>query len=342
MNTSVSAAPSVAQLTLTGEEVDRVEELLRSTADRYPSAEDERFVRDAARIAWSLPDRVVDAVLGLRRDERAASLVLSGLPVDDARLGPTPLNWRERREDGATLHYEMYQVLVGALLGDVFGWSTLQDGRLLHDVVPIPGEHDQQSGHGTVELAWHTEDGFHPYRCDYLLLFGLRNPDAVPTTVAAVDDVALSRRHRQVLHQPRFLIRPDTEHVRQAAKLAKADGPHRMQVMEENPKPCAVLFGNPARPYLRVDPTFMHPSPGDEEAAVALEALVRQLEDHLQEVALAPGDLVVVDNYRAVHGRSAFRARYDGTDRWLKKSVVTRDLRKSRDLRAEPSSRVLL
>lgn len=43
-------------------------------------------------------------------------------------------------------------------------------------------------------------------------------------------------------------------------------------------------------------------------------------------VRLEPGDLLVVDNRRAIHGRSAFPARYDGFDRWLQRMYVARDL----------------
>lgn len=39
-------------------------------------------------------------------------------------------------------------------------------------------------------------------------------------------------------------------------------------------------------------------------------------------VALTPGDVLVVDNDLVVHGRVPFKARYDGTDRWLKRSSV--------------------
>ena len=43
-------------------------------------------------------------------------------------------------------------------------------------------------------------------------------------------------------------------------------------------------------------------------------------------VVLEPGDLLVVDNNVAVHGRSPFTARFDGTDRWLQRSFVVADL----------------
>lgn len=36
----------------------------------------------------------------------------------------------------------------------------------------------------------------------------------------------------------------------------------------------------------------------------------------------APGDLTLIDNDVAVHGRIPFRPRYDGTDRWLKRVLI--------------------
>jgi L-asparagine oxygenase len=44
---------------------------------------------------------------------------------------------------------------------------------------------------------------------------------------------------------------------------------------------------------------------------------------------LEPGDLLVVDNAVAVHGRSPFTPRFDGTDRWLQRTMVVSDLRPS-------------
>ena len=41
---------------------------------------------------------------------------------------------------------------------------------------------------------------------------------------------------------------------------------------------------------------------------------------------LDAGDLLVIDNRRAVHGRSKFRARFDGTDRWLQRTFVVDEL----------------
>jgi alpha-ketoglutarate-dependent taurine dioxygenase len=81
--------------------------------------------------------------------------------------------------------------------------------------------------------------------------------------------------------------------------------------------------------------------PEDDEAQAALNALVRAVDNCLMEVVLKPGDCLFVDNYKAVHGRKSFKAKYDGTDRWLKRVNITRDLRKSRNARAHSASRII-
>jgi L-asparagine oxygenase len=50
------------------------------------------------------------------------------------------------------------------------------------------------------------------------------------------------------------------------------------------------------------------------------------IEEIATSVVLEPGDLLVIDNNIAVHGRSPFTARFDGHDRWLQRSFVVTDL----------------
>ncbi|NBE51941.1 TauD/TfdA family dioxygenase [Streptomyces boluensis] len=115
-----------------------------------------------------------------------------------------------------------------------------------------------------------------------------------------------------------------------------------MRTMREDPEPVAVLFGAADSPYLRIDPYFMRCVDNDSEAEQALKELVTELERVQQDVVADAGTLLVVDNYLAVHGRRAFTARYDGTDRWLQKSVITRDLRRSRAARDSAAGRIVV
>ncbi|MEU8264315.1 guanitoxin biosynthesis L-enduracididine beta-hydroxylase GntD [Micromonospora sp. NPDC048999] len=288
--------------------------------------------------AWPVLDRLPHGLRWFlerfRREEPAAACLIHGFPVDDAGIGPTPEHWEAaaRRPVTARLH-EAWLALCGMVLGEPFTWSTLQSGRLIQSILPMRGDEQRQNGYGSEAiLEFHTEDGFHPRRCDYLLLLGLRNPDAVPTLLASVRDLDLDAGHRAVLAQPRFHIVPDDEHLLQ---LAARDPRHpalaRMRAMHRDPEPVAVLFGGHRRPYLRIDRPFMRCAAGDADAEAALDALMAALERVRQDVVVGPGSLLVVDNYLAVHGRRSFAARYDGTDRWLKKLTVSRNLRRFAD-----------
>jgi len=338
--------PDVDVYVLSFSEREEIEELLGRTMRHFQSVEDPVFLMEAPSLAYQLPPKVVRFLERFKRTESAAAVVVKGFAVDDARIGLTPTHWAAQGDKYSTLREEMYFVLMGTLLGEIFGWSTLQNGHLVHNVVPIRGDEDQQSGHGTTLLEWHTEDGFHPYRCDYLGLMVLRNHEHVPTTFASIQTASLTDEERCILGEPRFLIRPDLEHVRGARRVDRPAWmkPYLpdMQEMWENPVPTAVLFGDPRNPYLRIDPFFMDAIPGDALAERALKTIVEQLEAALADFLLLPGDVGIIDNYQAVHGRRAFKARYDGTDRWLKKIVVSRDLRKSRAARATAESRIVL
>lgn len=333
-------APHVYELSAA--ELRCIEELIEELAAAGEDPGGEDFYRRPWELVPRLPEGLRCFLHEFRAQEPTAAAVIRGLPVDDEAIGPTPPGWRAAAASGRTRREEIYLGLLAQGLGEPFTWSTLQEGRMIQNVLPIAGEEEQQSGHGQVLLEWHTEDAFHPHRCDYLLLFGARNQDAVATTLASVRDVQIRKGHRRILAENRFHILPDDEHLRQ---LAQRDPDHpslaRMRKMRDEPEPVAVLFGSEDDPYLRIDPFFMRCLPGDEEAELALKSLVNELEAALQEVVVEPGSVLLVDNYRAVHGRQPFAARFDGTDRWLKKIVVSRDLRRSRDLRSTSCSRII-
>ena len=76
----------------------------------------------------------------------------------------------------------------------------------------------------------------------------------------------------------------------------------------------------------------------DPEAQRVVDAVRDTLERCQRAVVLEPGDLLVIDNNVAVHGRSRFAARFDGKDRWLQRTFVVADLAPSA---AERSGRVI-
>ena len=350
MTTTMDAPPTTARREtycheLEGSALEAVEAILGDLASRYDSSEDERFVEEAALAAQELPRSLRAAFHRFHHHESQPILIVSGLPVDQVGIGPTPEHWKNRSGVSPTLREEMLLVLFGHLLGSPIAWSTQQDGYLVHDILPIKGHEKEQLGSGSEELlTWHTEDAFHPFRGDYLGMLCLRNPDGVATTVATVDALEIPREHLEVLFEERFVIRPDESHLLKNKSTERqvgeelAEAYERIDRLNRTPDKIAVLFGDPRSPYMRLDPYFMDDLPDDPEAQAALDALIELVDAQIWDLVLQPGDYCFVDNFRAVHGRKPFKARFDGNDRWMKRLNIARDLRKSRSGRSSAGS----
>lgn len=336
------------KITVSVSEAAEMRELANGLAARWDSVEDPEFLRRVGVYAHDLPQRLRQHFYEFRLHEPTSALCLiSGLPVDSERIGPTPKHWKGRPKPSPTHAEEILLVLIGSLLGEAIGWATQQDGYLVHDIFPIEGHEGEQLGSGSEQLLWwHTEDAFHPLRGDYIGLMCLRNPDGVATTFANLERLPLTDEELDLLFAPHFTIRPDESHLaknrsgnREIDKLLEKSY-RRIEQMKTHPEKIALLEGDRRSPYIRIDPYFMDP-PSDPRAQAALDRLIAAIETSIQEVVLAPGDLCFIDNFKAVHGRRPFKARYDGNDRWMKRLNLTRDLRRSRDARLAADARVI-
>lgn len=324
--------------------------LLDELQGEYGSVADPRFLVQCATLASELPRSVRQFLNDFRHSEPSAGAALiSGHRVDDARIGKTPEHWKHAHGERRTLPEDMLLVLYGSLLGDVFCWGTEQGGHIVQEVIPIKSHEQSQMSTGSQQtIWWHTEDAFHPFTSDYVGLMCLRNPQRAATTIACIDEVRLDPEVIEVLFQKRFIIHPVESHRRYSdnedenGQSGDESLYRRIREMTEHPERTSVLYGDPRSPYLRIDPYFMDIPEGDAEARGALDALAAAVEGSLREFVLEPGDCCLIDNYKAVHGRRPFRAKYDGTDRWLKRVNITRDLRKSRAARASDNSRIIL
>jgi enduracididine beta-hydroxylase len=326
-------------------------DLVREIARKFGSVEDASLLAEATVLAQDLPRELRAGVNAFRLNETAV-LLIRGFVVDDRAIGATPVHWGGQPDAATTVEEELFLLLCGSLLGDPIGWATQQAGHIVHNVLPIPGREETQIGWGSrAALKWHTEDAFHPFRTDYVMLMCLRNHDGTKTTYAASEDLVLDPEHQDVLFEPRFLLWPDDSHLEEVPPEKYSHLDATMSAIQRaraftgrlcsEPRPVAVLAGERQAPYLRLDPFYMEALPGDTVAARSLEALFGAVDGSLRHVALQPGDVFVIDNYRCVHGRDAFVPRYDGTDRWLKRTNVARDLRKSRSARLSVGSRVI-
>ena len=297
-------------------EVDRVASGLCSTA--RTEVDDPEWVR-AARLGWDLlPVGLRRAVREFRRDSGPTGcLLVRGVPVHTAGgLAPTPTVAGSVQRTPAVPSAALLMLACG--LGDPMAFQAEKSGALVQDVVPVPGKEEFQGNAGSVLLSFHNENAFHPHRPDFVMLLCLRaDHDRVATLNVACIRTALpllSAGSRDALFEPEFTTAPPPSFA-----AGGSTAPH------------PVLFGAADDPDIRVDlaaTTALTP-----RAATALAEMDRIFTGTACSAALNPGDLAVVDNRVTVHGRAAFVPRYDGADRWLQRTFVSADLRRSRDHR---------
>jgi L-asparagine oxygenase len=274
---------------------------------------------DTARdLSNQLPLSLRSTIRQFRRDPGPEGvLLIRGLPVGGENVPVTP-NDSGSVERHATPSSAAI-TLVSGQFGEVGAFRQEKRGALVQNIVPVAGNEAFQGNEGSESLKMHIEDGFHEHRPDYVGLLCLRNDhdNVAGLRTASIRKALplLSEKSREILREPRFVTHAPASF---GAGLAPA-----------SPRP--ILEGDPGDPDIQVD--FACTEPQGAEAEEAMAELSRALDEVSRTFVLEPGDLAVLDNRLTLHGRTSFRPRYDGGDRWLQRSFMYVDARRTRPVR---------
>ncbi|MFC8529217.1 TauD/TfdA family dioxygenase [Nocardia sp. NPDC057227] len=272
----------------------------------------------AAGLLTSLPPHVVIALHRFRADGSPNNaLLLRGICPVPLDLPATPATVTPRSTARVVDAAALLLLALSLPLGEPFTFRSLHEGRLVQHVLPVPGREDTQTGaSSTAALDWHVEDGFTDDRCDYFALLCLRGHPGALTVLSPARHLDLDPADIAVLRAPRYLLVPDDAH----------DGADTSA-----PTPVPILTGPAADPEICFGEGDVHlADPADNRGAAALRALSAALDRGAIGHELRPGDVLVADNRRTVHGRTTFAPRYDGTDRWLLRTMTCASLRAHR------------
>jgi L-asparagine oxygenase len=278
----------------------------------------EEFVLEAQLCAARLSASLRRVLLQFRRFGHPSG----GLLIGDVPLGDPPATPELTSDAVGTAQpaaAAMSVLLAG--LGDQYGFRPEFGGNIVQNIVPLHQFQNTEISVGSaIDLRLHIEMAFSEQRCDYVALLCLRQDldSCAGTILSSIDAMLplLDDHTVEVLKQPRFRTKVDR------SCLIGDHVDHDIWI-----EPIAVLSGPARRPHLRVD--FAETEGTDPAASAALDALHAAAHEIRITVYLRPGDLLIVDNYRALHGRTPFSAQHDGTDRWLLRSFITKDLRRS-------------
>ncbi|RSS54534.1 clavaminate synthase [Streptomyces sp. WAC07061] len=304
-------------VTLTDAERDELVALASGVLAAGPARIDEPAWLDTVRDASAmLPRRILAELRRFRHDAGPdAVLLLRNVPV----VASDPLPETPSVPGSVERVPAVASALVTAAmmqLGEVIAYRSEKTGALVQNVVPVPGSENSQSNAGSVLLELHVENAFHDNKPDYVGLLCVRE-DATGDAKLCTSSIRralplLSERTVAVLAAPRFLTEPPPSF----GDLNSVTPAH------------PILVGDREDPNILVDFAATHPL--DDEAAAAMSELREALMRTMSALALRVGDLAVVDNRLAVHGRTSFTPRYDGQDRWLHRVYAHLDHRRSR------------
>ncbi|MFI7449903.1 TauD/TfdA family dioxygenase [Nonomuraea sp. NPDC049714] len=313
-------------------------DMLRDAAIRLAGSvnrlEDISALDQTAGLISELPDKIRDLTSHLRSTGgQAAAVLLSGIDIGTLAELPTPSAFGQYDLERAVRLTDSTMFMLGATIGIPYCFASQQRGRIVLDVFPLIGRENRQLGcSSTTALEWHNEDAFHPLRADYSLLCCIRNERQVATRYVIARELVLDPAVEAQLRIPEFAIVPDESHtyvynlatsgVAKSGVAAFA----RVKAMADDLPRAAVLSGAVDDPWINVDFAYMPAEIHSEDANAALAELRVAIERASRRIELSAGDVLVIDNKRAVHGRDSFVPQYDGSDRWLRRLNVLQEL----------------
>ena len=278
----------------------------------------EKFLELSVIATESLPITMRLKLLDFKkRGNDSGFLLIRNLKTDPA-VSKTPIVAKDAR-NRKSYYSETWLSIMANMLGELFSYKQEGEGYLFHNVRPLKKNSDKLSSESSsILLDFHTETVFHPFIPDFLMLYCLRSD----RNKQAQTIVSSSRK---------FIRHLDSVTIAELRKKQFRTGidysfGNTSQEVGNGPI-LAVFYGDNNDPLISFDPDLMKGL--NKQAEQALKKLKKVVDKSKEGILLEPGDLLIVDNRRAVHGRNQFKAYYDDYDRWLQRTYVTRNLLQS-------------
>jgi len=283
-----------------------------------PSEEPELFCSQSKELSKQFPQRIIDILLLFAKNGSETGFLLIKNLETGENIPKTPSS--NVYKIGEQTILSRIQSLFVNTISDMIAYEAEGYGRLFQDVVPVESMSKNQTSIGSsVELEIHTEQAFSKLRPDILSLACLRGDLDAYTHILPVLSILnnLTNDEIKLLREPLWKTGVDLSF--------KLDGHEFIEGDIRGPLP--IISGQHQDPLLVFDQDLMT---GVTEES---DKMVKKITDIYYKSRLRhnlkPGEIILVDNNRAVHGRSPFFPKYDGHDRFLIRCFGTFDYGKS-------------
>lgn len=293
-----------------------------------PSSQKEAYLFcQQAKIASSYLTQRIRDVLNhfITHGSPTGYLLFRGIDLDNIEIPSTPPGNQYHLGEKTALA-KIQSILVSAV-SEMIAYEAEGYGRLFQDVVPIQQMAGEQTSLGShQELEIHTEQAFSNLRPDLLSLACLRGDSAAFTYVLPVGKIVenLDSFDSALLKQPLWNTGVDLSFKLNGHAFLEGDirGPFPILQYE------GLNDSNGIEDiHLRFDQDLMKGV--TEEADQMIGKIVDIYHRYKEKHCLLPGEIILIDNRRAVHGRSPFFPKYDGADRFLIRCFGSIDYDKS-------------
>jgi hypothetical protein len=212
------------------------------------------------------------------------------------------------------------QAICIQLIADLISYEAEGNGLLFQDIIPIKSMENIQTSIGSnTELEVHTEQAFSNLRPDLLSLSCIRSDKNAYTYILPIKKLIenLNINEFNLLFKPLWKTGVDISFKINGKNFIEGDirGPF------------SILSGSINFPTLVFDQDLMFGI--NEEANNLIKKIVKIYIEHRIQHNLQEGEIIIIDNNHAIHGRSPFFPKYDGNDRHLIRTFGTYNLEKS-------------
>lgn len=243
-------------------------------------------------------------------------------PID---LPQTPIDFRPVPMAESTVLAQITAIAsLAAINSATVSYGSENDGDLFVNLVVLPPGLGKFTDKSASKMNGHTDGVAFPIRGqqdpdnqriapspDFVCLSALRNPNEVPTMVMPLDELMtqLSQEHIEELQKPQYMIN---------AQLTFREGMKRILGDELMVDDAQLLFSMNGGWWIR----FSHSSTriaeiDNNSAQEAMDALKNACANCAVSLPLKPGDIALVNNRIALHGRGEVGKEYGGETRWL-------------------------
>ena len=294
----------------------------------HPSNSPDFFCRQAKEQAEKLPIRIKNELTNFALNgSETGFLLIKEISIKTETIPKTPEG--NQYKVGETTTLAKIQAILVSAIGDMIAYEAECYGNLFQDVVPLKSMEKAQTSLGSnTELEIHTEQAFSKLKPDILSLACLRGDPAAYTHIFPVQTILnnLTTEEKALLREPLWYTGVDLSFKLNNNEFI--DGEIR--------GPMPIISGPEDDPKLIFDQDLMTGT--TKESKEMIKKIIDIYYKRKIRHNLKPGEIILVDNNRAVHGRSAFKPKYDGEDRFLIRCFATFDILKSEYAREKPES----